>query len=466
MRNATLIMVVLAGASLAGAVAMRPQVMPPPTFEDSGEELFPEFQDPNAAASLEVKAYDQEQAQVTSFSVKLQDGLWVIPSHNDYPADGTERMGKAAVSFLGAKKDVVRSDDPKDHAEFGVLDPEGSEGEGEERGQRVTIKDASDSVLVDVIIGKDVPDKQGFKFVRYPGQNRVYAAKIAPEISTQFTDWIEKDLLKLDQDGIVALRSNSYSVDEKSGTVTGDNPLYFEHVDSGAMGADGNPTFEWTLTAQPIYGPDGELVDLEALAEQMAAQGQEMPPLPKPPEIPAGKELNPSKITQVLGAADRLKIVGVRPQPERLNAIDLLSKGFFVGGEPPNQRLFGNEGELALYADDGVIYTLYFGEVTYASGEVLTAGGEGELETDAEGEGEGEAADKGAANRYMFVSVGYDERRDLGSADAPVAGELRGRDRAEALAERFNKWFYVIPDSSFTQLHKLPDDFWRDVKPE
>ncbi len=102
------------------------------------------------------------------------------------------------------------------------------------------------------------------------------------------------------------------------------------------------------------------------------------------------------------------------------------------------------------------MFTLYFGEVTFASGEVLSAGGEGEEQ--------GEAAEgaNARANRYMFVGVGYDPRRDLGAGETPDPGQLRGQDRAQALAERFNKWFYVIPDSSFTQLHKDPADFWRD----
>ena len=128
MTRGTVIMVVLAALGVAGAVSMRPVELPPPTFEDTGEELFPSFQDPNAAAFLEVRSYDEENAGLTVFSVKLDKGRWVIPSHNNYPADGTEQMGKAAASFLGAKKDVVRSDDPAEHAKFGVLDPEDTSG--------------------------------------------------------------------------------------------------------------------------------------------------------------------------------------------------------------------------------------------------------------------------------------------------------------------------------------------------
>lgn len=450
MKTGTLIFAGLAVVSVVGAVTMRPEVAPPPTFRDTGEELFPEFQDPNAATFLEVKEYNEDQARLVTFSVKLDDGKWVIPSHNNYPADGTERMGKAAASFIGATKDVVRSDDPKEHAEFGVIDPEDTSAEAESQGRRVTIKDASGTALVDIIIGKDVPDKQGYKFVRYPGENRVYAAELDPQISTKFTDWIEDDLLHIEQDDIVALLSNSYKVDEDTGTVTDDNPLYFEHVDTGAVGADGQSQSEWVLSEPPLYGPEGEKIDRETYEGEL-----ELPPAPAAPE---GKELNPSKVKQIVGAADRLKIVGVRPQPEQLTQVDLLSKGFFVGGQPPNQRLFGNEGELRLFAEDGVVLTLYFGEVTYATGETLTAGGEGEVGGEAESE-------NARANRFMFVAVGYDPRRDQMAGEPPPEGAPpRGKARAEELAKRFNRWYYVIPDSSFTQLHKNPSDFWREVK--
>lgn len=445
MTRGTVIMVVLAALGVAGAVSMRPVELPPPTFEDTGEELFPSFQDPNAAAFLEVRGYDKDTARLTNFSVKLTAGRWVIPSHNNYPADGTEQMGKAAASFLGAKKDVVRSDDVADHAKFGVLDPEDGSATEEGRGQRVTIKDASGTTLVDIIIGADVPDRQGFKFVRYPGENRVYASQIEPKVTTKFVDWIEKDLLKLEEDSVVALVSNSYKVDEGTGTVVDDAPIYLEKRNLGDFTDEGAPNVDWQVTAPPVFGPDGQPIDRATYVGEA--------PLPQAFPIPEGQELNATKVKQIIGAADRLQIVGVRPQPEKLTAMDLLSKGFFVGGTP--QRLFGNEGEVRLFCDDGVVYSLYFGEVTYATGVDLTAGS-------ADEKPDSESTDEAArANRFMFVDIGYDPTRDPRASDPPVPGELRGKARAEALAQRFNQWYYVIPDSSFTQLHKLPADFWK-----
>jgi hypothetical protein len=207
------------------------------------------------------------------------------------------------------------------------------------------------------------------------------------------------------------------------------------------------------LSAPPVFGPDGARID------PATWEGEE--PLPQPATPPEGKELNPTKVKQIVGASDRMKIVGVRPRSARLDPFEMKSKGFFLVGEPPRLSLLGNEGEVHLISNDGVIYTLFFGEVTYATGEALSAGGE---EVDPDAEGEEPAADSSRANRYMFVNVSYDARRDQSPGAPSVDGAPRGEARAQMLAERFERWYYVIQDSSFVQVHKVPDDFWRDLK--
>lgn len=459
MTRGTVIMAALALLSALGAYMMRPVEIPPAAFEDTGEPLFPDFVDPNVATHLEVREYDDEAAQLTRFSVKLEPsptgGQWVIPSHNNYPADGTEQMGKAAASFIGVKKDVVRSDAASDHAEFGVIDPEDPGAAKGTRGRRVTIKDESGTTLVDVIIGRDLPDRQGFKFIRYPGQNRVYAVQIDPKVSTKFTDWIEDDLLKMESDDIVAVLSNSYSVDDVTDPESGkiitklvnDEPYYFELQD-GAIGADGQPMSEWALVAPPAFGPDGERIDPATYTGE--------PPLPEAQPIPEGKALNPTKVKQIVGAADRMKIVGVRPRSQRLDPFEMQAKGFFLIGERAPYSLLADQGEVRLFSRDGVVYSLFFGEVTYATGEALSAGGEDEQPTEEQG-------DNSRANRYMFVNVSYDPRHDQTKDEPPIPGEVRGKARAELLNQRFSAWYYVIQDYSFTQVHKVPSDFWKDA---
>ena len=425
MNRTTILTVIIALASLGGAVAMRPQPVPQVAYEDTGQLFFPGFTDPSQAASLEVVGWDETGARVTSFKVELKDGKWLIPSHNDYPADGTERMGKAAASFIDVRKDTYRGDRAEDHALFGVDDP--ADPNAKERGQRITIKDASGTVLVDVIVGKKVEEKEGYRYVRLADQKRVYAAKIDVDISTNFTDWIEKDLLKLEQDQIVQFMSDTYKVDEAQGKVLGSDPFI---VKKDAADAEGDA---WLLS-------DG-VAPIE------------------------GKELDSFKVKQALGGLDRLQIVGVRPRPPAFNDQMLIqqmqAKGFFFSIKPGGgeARLYGNEGEVKAICDDGVVYNLYFGEVTYDSGLALTAGGE---QPDAKKPDAAAADAKKEANRYMLVDVFYDPTLDTKSTggkpeDAP------GAKRAQELGNRFGKWFYVISDASFKQIRKDKAEFFRDA---
>src|SRR5690606_30450358 len=91
------------------------------------------------------------------------------------------------------------------------------------------------------------------------------------------------------------------------------------------------------------------------------------------------------------------------------------------------------------------------------------------------------------ASRFLFVDVVYDETLDRtlsggasDSGEGEVEGEsagatdpeadaddeakkLEGQERAAKLRQRFDQWFYVISDSSFTQLHKERDELWKDA---
>ena len=445
MNRMTALSVVVALASLGGAYAMRPVEVEVKPYQDSGEELFPTFTDPEAAASLEVITWNEEEARFDQFKVELKEGVWVIPSHNDYPADAAEHMGKAAASFIGVKKDIVQSDRKEDHESFGVINPEEGEGKGEGTGQHIIIKDASGTTLVDVIVGDDVSTKDGYKYVRFPDKNRVYASKLKLDVSTDFADWIEDDLLLLERDDVYEVVSNAYKVDEKVGQVIDRKPM------RARMGK--NPS-------DPASKEDGWYL--------------------APPEptlgAPEGKVLDELAVKRIVGAADRLKIVGVRPRPAMLTFGALQSKGFFV--TPDGKQLFGNEGEIQIVLKNGVVYTLYFGEVALGSGAELTAGAKPK-----DGAGDEAAGEDKQANRFMFVNVSYDAAADTtnqptppppaedGSTpeDAPAAAppkppeETEGFKEADKLRKRFDKWFYVIGEDSFEQMHKPFDEFFKDA---
>jgi hypothetical protein len=263
----------------------------------------------------------------------------------------------------------------------------------------------------------------------------VYGAKLELDVSTNFTDWIEKDLLKVKREEIVTMLYDPYSVDEQNGKVVGSKPI---RADLETI--DGKE--EWV----PVTGV----------------------------EIPEGKILDSAKVRQVVTAIANIKIVGVRPRPKPLTLQALQSKGFFV--TPDQQRLFGNEGEARIVTKDGIVFSLYFGEITYESGLALTAGTE--EEDGATPPAEGEEKDAKQANRYMFVEVGYDPQLDKSAGDGVSLEEpsdddskddkddpktkLKGEARARMLQSRFGEWFYVISDMSFKQMHKERGDMFKN----
>lgn len=67
--------------------------------------LFPELSDASKAASLEIVKYDEELATLSPFKVVQSGGVWVLPSHQNYPADAKEHLAAAATELV----DVSRS---------------------------------------------------------------------------------------------------------------------------------------------------------------------------------------------------------------------------------------------------------------------------------------------------------------------------------------------------------------------
>ncbi len=500
------ILTVAAAAALLGAVWLtRPTPISSATFSDEGEVFSPEFTDPLAARSLEVVSFDGDTAAYRAFNVEFKDGRWVIPSHHNYPADAETKMADAASALIGLTKDQVVTDRAADHQALGVLAPDDETAPLTGRGTRVTIRGHAGSELTSLIIGNAVPLQPGAqgastrRYVRIPGKNRVYAVQFDKTFSTKFTDWVETDLLELGSKKIDRIIVDRYTIDEAAGRRTAG-----ESVTLTRETPDGSPTTAgtWALDAQP-GGPPGE-----------------------------GEEIDAQRVEQLVQALRGLKITGVRTKPASLAAalggetqsaalstVDLLSlqsRGFFVSG---GGQLLANEGQITATAEDGVEYTLWFGEAVSGSEEDVSAGFVGE---DEESAAESAAAE-GGVSRYLFITARFDETflpapappeplppDDEGSAaadaiqgppgpdgappqpapeessaesedagprfdpmekaayDAKVAARTRrieeGSARAQALAKRFADWYYVIDGSSFDSLRPSRSELVKEVE--
>ncbi|MBI1349020.1 DUF4340 domain-containing protein [bacterium] len=396
----TLAFVGIATASLVVALFAAPSApKPPATFDQVGEEFFPNFTDPAEAKTLQVIAYDSEKAESRLFGVEFKDGLWRIPSRHNYPADGKDRLAKCAASIMGLKRESLAGQRPAEHPEFEVVDPLDESSESLKRGQRITLKDANGDALADYIIGKQVPNRAGYYYIRRADENATYIAKIQLDLSTKFADWIEPDLLKVDSFKLVGIEIDNYSIDyEKEAIVSRDRSFL-----SRKNGSD-----PWKL---------------EGLDE-------------------AKEELNQDEIRKLVDGLDNMKIVGVRPKPPSLSRdlklgeglqldplvrSDLGQKGFmFARTQGGGMQLVSKEGEVVAKTDQGVVYALYFGEVFSGTEEEIEFGF---AKDSAEGEKKDEtpdaepAADGKQKSRYLFVTVQFDDKLIPGKPTEPLMPE-------------------------------------------
>jgi len=370
-------------------------------YENVGEEFYPDFADPTQAQSLRVVSYNEDSATLKVFNVEFKDGVWKIPSHHDYPADAEAELAETAASLVGVVRGALESRRKSDHERFGVIDPlDESNTNLKGRGQRLTLSKEGGTALVDFIIGKPVPDQQNEYYVRKVDEDSVYRTKLKVDLSSEFSDWIEPDLLKVERDRLVEIIVNKYSIDERQRRIVNR--------------------------------------ELSTLTRKKSADPWELEGLNK-----ATEKLNTADVNQMINTLDDLKIQGIRPKPTgiaqelkksgslRLNPIDfvdLQSKGFILASDPQgNQQLVSNEGEVIAATNQGVVYSLYFGEIFTGSALDIEVGNSGKKE-DKKSKSEEKAKtpesadvkapekkadDKTGAgalqtSRYLFVTVSFD----------------------------------------------------------
>ncbi len=221
-----------------------------------GQSLFPNFQDPLTATSLEVVKFDQAAATPVSFMVRKEGNSWVIPPKN-YPADAQDQLAKAAADLIELKvlsvaanpqEAGIGADDIKGlHKLYGVVDPsEKGDSSGEGIGTRVSLRDKDDTKLVELVIGKAVEEQNGLRYVRRVGQDPIYTVKVSTDkFSTKGSRTGSKDLLKLSSWDIRKISIDDYSVDIIQQSITPRGKITLEYNDTGEP--------RWKMTADRVY---------------------------------------------------------------------------------------------------------------------------------------------------------------------------------------------------------------------
>ncbi len=371
--------------------------------KDVGEKLAVDF-DPLTAASLEIVQYDETTATLHPFQVALVElngkRRWSIPSHEEYPADAERQVAGAATGLMGLQILSVEGDTQAEQERFGVVDPDprtlkaGVTGVG----LKVTIRDKSGKDLVSLVIGKEVPDRPGLRYVRRAGQDQIYVVAVKAEnFSTKFDNWIEKNLLKLNPWDIQQLLLRDYST-----------ALMMD--EQGRVGVEKLNRGEMLLQYADQAEPRWKLVEDRMVNEDGTFS---------PNKMADDEELNVAKLDEMKNALNDLKIVDVTRKPEGLSAdlkaaadftnrkeslLTLATRGFIVARAGDQVEVCSKEGEVRCLMNDGLEYVLRFGDVTADSG--ATSKNE-EKDKEQKEEPEKDKKKSSGLNRYLFVMAEF-----------------------------------------------------------
>jgi Domain of unknown function (DUF4340) len=475
----------LTGAALVGS---RDRTKLAAEFDDQGKPFFPEFTAPLECTDLEVVEFEPSTATATRFRVMFKDKHWVIPSHYNYPADARDRLSNTAAAIMDLTKDTIRSNSGEDQGAMGVIDPlDAKVTTLEGRGKRITLRDASEKVLADIIIGNEIKgtERKGGaaqRYVRVPDQKRIYGVNIKAEPSTRFADWIETNLLKAEAGKIRRILFDNYKIQEDPRqpgrmVLQRGEKLTIDRKDSSGP---------WTMAG-----------------------------------LPATEQLNENNLRTLVDAVADLKIVGIRPRPAGLQDLDredlqitsivlasLQNKGFFLA----KQGLYSDQGDVLISTDEGVVYTLRYGGPVFATGDELVIGAadDAEKKKDEKAKSDDKKSGTKEENRFLMVTVAFDPSliakpeslepkpvvkptgpvkipdnafapdskdpkylADQKAAEEKAAREKTdyekkiadGKKRVAELAARFGPWYYVTPGSSFRSINLDKTDVIEPKKP-
>ena len=192
-----------AGAAIALAWTSMPQGREATASGNKmGQALFDQF-DGTAATAINITEVDQELQESKSIEVAQTDKGWFIKRTGkaDYPADADNQLQGVSTVLLDIRIHDVAGEGSGEHAKFGVLDPNSANPQDSGIGKYMALKNTSGSSLAELIIGNEVKDVSGLRYVRKPGENTVYMAELenVNNVSTKFVDWVEKDFLDLDK---------------------------------------------------------------------------------------------------------------------------------------------------------------------------------------------------------------------------------------------------------------------------
>jgi len=506
MRRTALFLLGGVGTLVAGWL-VQPRFVSTRIEPETQQVLFPELSDASKAASLEIVKYDESMATLQPFKVMQSAGVWVLPSHQNYPADARDHLAAAATALVDLKPLDVVSTSPAEHETFGVIEPDpdkikpGMTGIGE----LVEIRDAAGTKLARLVIGREDKRPVGaegagrsLRFVRKAGQDPVYRVDIdTSKFTTRFDNWIEKDLLKLSPWDVRRLTLDDYTL--------------------GAVEVGGRIRVEQNRKNRIDLAYDDKDAAWKLMKLESFAAGNK----PSEEKLADTEELASGKLNDLRNALGDLKIVDVVRKPAGLSGELKAEEQFTNDPEAVSSmqqrgflplksgEILSTDGETIVGMKDGVEYLLRFGAGTTVAG-ASQADGKEDVGKDDGSKDDGDASGE-TAGRYLLVMARFNEnllekpvldpvpetpdgkekdaKPDAGKADGEASEALKQAEEAEAKAQaaleerrrverenrrrqdeyddrvkaaqkrvrelngRFADWYYVVSDKEYAKIH-------------
>jgi hypothetical protein len=388
-----------------------------------GQPFFGEFSDISQAKAIRV-VNPSVKGQERAIKLEYADGLWRIPSHNDYPAEDSARLGKAVALLLGLQRQAVVSRDLQKQKNYHVKDPLDKNANPDDAGTRLTVWDDTGNIIADLIIGDKVVIEEGSReyvtdqtnsasqyYVRIPDEEETYQVSLSPDLSYKFSDWINPDLLQIGSAEIKEIEFENYQI--KLAVIEQNGEQYQIPVKDAVVKHTLEKDLDDTSWKYAALNPETEQVNDQTLQKitDSIAQFKIVDVLPKL-EIEGKLVIDP-----------QLQIENIRPEWRNIAQRELKEFGFsFVSRDTSTSRLTvasteGN-GELKVGTSDGVMYTMYFGEdfVGSTDSDENENADQQDLENKEVKEiNEGDQTDSSSSqrnsnlNRYVMIKVEFDQ---------------------------------------------------------
>ena len=331
-----------------------------------GKSLFPELEKVGALdiKGLEIVQIQEDTGKPRTFKVKQVKGRWVLPDHENYPADAVKHLAAAVKDVRGLKIDDVAGDAKGDHQQFGVIEPTlGEQKATTGVGTLVTVFGDNDRTLARLIVGKTSGKNGNLRYARVAGQDMVYLVDIKTDNwSTKFEDWVESKLLNLEPWDLRQLELRDYTAE----------PVISQN---GSFGTRKTRRSDIELD----FDADKSTWNVASLTEFDGEKAAEA-------KLADGEQVNATKINEVKSALSDLKIIDAEAKPVEMTSDliaffqaaeakgrgqgfqSLVERGFFPHeAKDGGLALDALEGELVCRMKDGVEYVLRFGEIAGAT---------------------------------------------------------------------------------------------------